>query len=103
MTLNDRKISRKSTFACFIDMKKAFDTVDRTLLWYKLQALGIRGEFLSAVQSFYTGVPCTVRVNSDNTPWFDVSSGVKQGCILSPTLFSIFINDVASKINDLKC
>ncbi|VDI32581.1 Hypothetical predicted protein, partial [Mytilus galloprovincialis] len=51
-TLNDTKISRKSTFACFIDRKKAFDTVNRTLLWYKLRKIGIRGKFLSAQQLY---------------------------------------------------
>ena len=100
-TLNDRKISRKQTFACFIDMKKAFDTVNRSLLWYKLRKLGIRCKFLNAVQSLYANVECTVRVNNDLTPWFDVSSGVRQGCILSPTLFSIYINDLAERINSL--
>ena len=101
--LNDRKISRKSTYVCFVDMKKAFDTVRRDLLWYKLQVMGIRGQFLNAVKSLYENVQCTVRVNSLLSPWFDVSAGVKQGCILSPTLFSVYINDLADRINSLQC
>lgn len=48
--LNDRKIARKSTYVCFVDMRKAFDTVKRDLLWYKLQVIGVRGKFLGANQ-----------------------------------------------------
>ncbi|VDI80950.1 Hypothetical predicted protein, partial [Mytilus galloprovincialis] len=43
--INDRKIARLSTFVCFVDMRKAFDTVQRNLLWYKLSNAGIRGKF----------------------------------------------------------
>ena len=101
--LNDRKISRKSSFVCFVDMRKAFDTVKHYLLWYKLQRAGVRGRFLSAIQSLYSDLRCTVRVNNDLTSWFDVEAGVKQGCILSPTLFSVYINDLTERINSLNC
>ena len=40
-----------------------------------------------------------VKVNNDLTDWFEIQNGVKQGCILSPTLFSMFINDLAEDIN----
>jgi hypothetical protein len=49
----------------------------------------------------YNEVKCTVRVNNDLTPWFNVEAGVKQGCILSPILFSVYINDLADRINSL--
>jgi hypothetical protein len=49
-----------------------------------------------SIQSLYNEVKCTVRVNNDLTPWFNVEAGVKQGCILFPTLFSIYINDFGS-------
>ena len=80
--LNDRKISKKSSYVCFVDTRKAFDTVEHNLLWYKLQRIGVRGKFLTAIQSLYNEVKCTVCVNNDLTPWFNVEAGVKQGCIL---------------------
>ena len=89
--INDRKISRLSTFVCFVDMRKAFDTVQRNLLWYKLSKAGVRGKFLSALQSLYDNVSCTVRVNDQFTPWFKVNAGVKQGCLIYPSLFAFYI------------
>ena len=51
----------------------------------------------------YNNVQCAVRVNNDLTPWFEVEAGVKQGCILLPTLFSVYINDLADRINAFNC
>lgn len=99
--ITNRKIERKSTFACFIDAKKAFDTVNREMLWYKLMVLGINGKFLKGLQSLYVDVRYAVKINGYMTDMFDVSLGVKQGCKLSPTLFSIYINDLADEINSL--
>ena len=56
------------------------------------QGFAIRGPFLSRLQSLYSQVSSCVWINEDLTKWFDINSGVKQGCILSPVLFSMFIN-----------
>ena len=100
--INKRKQQKQSTFVCFVDAKKAFDTVHRDCLWYKLMSLGIKGKILKAVQSLYTEVQCVVKVNDYVTPFFDVSHGVKQGCKLSPTLFSLYINDLANDIKQMR-
>ena len=96
--INNRKIKKQSTFICFVDFRKAFDTVDRSCLWYKLMKIGISGRILEAVQSLYDDVTCSVRVNNYLTEAFRVENGVKQGCKLSPTLFSIYLNDLAEDI-----
>ena len=101
--INSRKLSKQSTYVCFIDYKKAFDTVNRDLLWYKLMCIGITGRILDAIQSLYVNVQCTVKINDLFTPWFPVSTGLKQGCKISPTLFSVYINDLAQEINSLGC
>ena len=99
--INKRKLQKQSTYVCFVDAKKAFDTVQRDCLWYKLISLGVKGKILNAVQSLYTEVQCVVKVNDYLTPIIDVSQGVKQGCKLSPTLFSLYINDLAIEIKQM--
>ena len=99
--INRRKQQRKSTFVCFVDAKKAFDTVQRDCLWFKLIALGIDGKILKAVQSLYENVNCAIRINDYLTPFIEVRQGVKQGCKLSPTLFALYINDLAREIKNL--
>ena len=89
--LENRLNKKLSTFAAFIDFSKAYDRIDRELLWHKLSKIGISGRFLASLQSLYKNVECTVRVNGQQTDWFDVNWGLKQGCILSPMLFNLFI------------
>ena len=88
-------------YVCFVDAKKAFDTVQRDCLWYNLISVGIKGNILKAVQSLYTDVQFAVKVNDYLSPLFKVSQGVKQGCKLSPTLFSLYINDLANEIKQM--
>ena len=72
----------------FIDFSKASDRIDRALLWHKLEQFGISGDFLKTLQALYADVKCSVRVNYTITDLFNVSMGLKQGCILSPQLFN---------------
>ena len=89
-------VLRQSTFACFIDFKKA---VNRALLWHKMQfQFGVQGQFLSTVKALYENVTSFVKINDQFSEWFDVNSGVKQGCVLSPTLFSMFIYDLVDSV-----
>ncbi|MES9881007.1 MAG: reverse transcriptase family protein [Sedimenticola sp.] len=101
--INKRKFQKRSTFVCFVDAKKAFDRVQRDCLWYKLFSIGIHGKILNAIQSLYDSVTCAVKVNEYTTPFFDVSIGLKQGCKISPTLFSIYVNDLADRLKSLNC
>ena len=89
----------EDTYTCFVDFRKAFDTVDRELLWEKLMMYGITGNFLNCLKAMYQGYECSVEVNHQCTPYFSVDQGVKQGCLLSPSLFNLFINDVLSRLN----
>jgi hypothetical protein len=93
--IDTRKKKRQSTFCSFIDFKKAYDYINRDMLWKKMFNIGVKGKILTAVQSLYTSISSSVRVNMLNTEWFPVKSGLRQGCILSPLLFNMYINDLA--------
>ena len=58
-----RKLNRLSTYAAFIDFKKAYNSIDRFLLFSKLRDIGINGAMFQAVRFIYNNVQCCVRVN----------------------------------------
>ena len=98
--LRNRKEQGKDTFLAFIDFKKAFDTVERNLLFFKLAAIGINGKIYKAIASLYSNPMSRVVLEGFETEYFRCPIGVKQGDSLSPTLFSIFVNDLAMDIKD---
>ena len=96
--LRNRKSVGKSTFLSFIDFKKAFDSVDRSLLLHKLSKIGIVGNIYNAIASLYKDPKSRVIINEMATDWFECPIGVKQGDTISPTLFAIYINDLAEEL-----
>ena len=86
----------KKLYACFIDFKKAFDTVDHTGLLYKLKQCGIGDSMYNLIKTMYTSEKAnlSIKVGNKLTSKFKSLVGVKQGDPLSPTLFKIYINDI---------
>jgi len=77
-------------YIAFIDLTKAFDLVSRDGLFKALRKIGCPPKLLSLIQSFHTNMKGTVQFNGNLSEPFDICSGVKQGCVLAPTLFGIF-------------
>ena len=85
---------KKPIFACFVDFSKAFDSVSRPAMLYKLGEMGIKGNFLKLIQSMYIESNYIIKNNGEFSKQIISNMGVKQGCNLSPLLFNIFINDI---------
>ena len=79
--------------AAFIDFKQAYDTIPRQALWQHLQNIRMPAPFLAAIQGLYDGDEYVLK-DGDKTAGVHPTAGVKQGCPLSPLLFSLYINDV---------
>ena len=100
--IETRMKKKSDTFVAFIDFSKAYDRINRQLLWYKLSRLGISDQFIHVLKSLYSKVQCTAKINGFITDWFNVSVGLKQGCILSPVLFNAFMDDLVQMIREQK-
>ena len=78
----------------FIDLTKAFDSVNREGLYIVLGKLGCPQKLLNLIRSLYTGMIATVAYENEESKAFAINNGVKQGCVLAPVLFNIYFSHV---------
>ena len=90
---------RNLLFSCFVDFRKAFDRIPRQKLFEKLRKEGIKGRFLEIVMSMYSKDKSAVKINNKMTEAFPCYTGVKQGCMLSPTPFNLYLSDLPEFLN----
>ena len=93
--LIDKYLSgNKKLYLCFVDFKKAYDTVWRIGLLSKLQSYRISNRFINLLYSMYSKTKSSVQLQNGLTETFPSTIGLKQECNLSPVLFNLFVNDI---------
>ena len=88
----------RKLYVAFIDFEKAFDSISRKLLWPILVKNGVKGKLYRCIRSMYANVRARVRCGGQFTDYIRCTSGVKQGDVCSPVLFSLFINELAVEV-----
>lgn len=83
---------QSSLYLNFVDFEKAFDSVHRESLWKLLRLYGLPLKIINIIRILHEGFQCSVMVDKGQTEWFPVTSGLKQGCMLSPLLFLVAID-----------
>ena len=100
--LIDHYVNKKNNklFLCFVDFRKAFDKVDQSPLWKKLLTYGVNEKFMTLIRPIYSQVKSCVRSKYGITKFFKFTKGVRQGCLLSPLLFALFLNDLEDYLKE---
>ena len=85
----------KRIYCAFIDYRKAFDSIDRSILWQKLLSCGINEKMFIVIKDIYDKAKSCLMKDNMRSEYFMCSMGVRQGDNLSPLLFALFLNDFA--------
>ena len=93
-----QKRRKKAWYCAFLDIKRAYDVVWRDALWVRLWMCGVRGKMWRVIRKLYAKTESCVLVENQRTEWSRCDVGVRQGCVMSPNLFSLFINGMAEEI-----
>ena len=98
---SQQECSRTVTLA-FCDLAKAYDSVNRDLLYLKLRSVGLGGKVVQIIRSMFYNDCVRVRIQGGlSAPlWF--TRGVKQGCSLSPLLFSLYMSGLGAALHEEK-
>ena len=91
---------KKKLFAAFIDFRKAYDKVNRNLMLLKVQRMGIKGLFYRNIKQINASVSYLVKCHGGHLKPIISQYGLKQGGVLSPLLFNLYIDDIKKVFDD---
>jgi hypothetical protein len=97
-TILHHQQTKKPLYLAFIDIEKAYDKVDREILYSKLTELGLGQKDVQLFKDFYTNNKTKVKLQNWETEWIDADVGIKQGCNISPYLFLIYLLDLTEQL-----
>jgi len=89
-------------YVTFIDFEKAFDSVKREIMWPTLQEYGTPRKITQIIKILYDRFKCTISHKGKLSEFIELRSGVRQGCILSPTLFLLILDRVMKRMKGLR-
>lgn len=96
------KAARKDRYMAFLDIKAAYDQVDRKILWKKLALKGVPDNLIDVLKALFDSNASTVAVDGLQSAEFPLESGLLQGSPISPVLYSAFIDDLVADLNDMR-
>ena len=100
--INHAVENNESTVGIFLDLSKAFDTIDHNILMYKMEYYGFRGVVYDWFQSYLQNRKQYVNYNNYRSDFKNIICGVPQGSILGPLLFILYVNDIVNTSNVFK-
>ena len=96
------KLKGKNHMIISIDAEKAFDKIQYPFMIKTLQKAGIEGTYLNIIKGIYEKLTANIILNGEKLKAFPINSGTKKGCTLSPLLFNIVLEVLATAIRDEK-
>ena len=105
-SLIDKYISKgKNLYACFVDFKKAFDKINHMKLLYKLQKADVKGSVYNLLKDMYCNIKpkLSVKIGNCMSEPFESEIGLRQGDIMSPILFNLYVNDLIKEFGNKTC
>ena len=96
--IEGRKNSEGKLYLGFLDIEKAYDRVNRRQLCAVLEKVGLSEKIVNIVRSMYEDTKAKYRLGNLETDWVKSERGVRQGCVLSPTLFSLYTEELAVRL-----
>jgi hypothetical protein len=98
----EKKIEyNEETVMCFIDFAQAYDSVWRTGAWHIMEKYGIHAKLVRLIKNLYDTTMACVRLEGEETEWFEIETGFKQGCILSPISFNMVLDYIMKRLEKL--
>ena len=95
------RVFRQGLLAAHVDLCKVFDSVNRDALWRILGLRGVPPKLIDLMSELYSGTESAVRCGGTISDLFPVVTGVCQGCVLAPTLFSICMDCIFGRISQM--
>ena len=100
---NKYKSKKRAVYSVFVDFRKAFDSICRQALFYKLSTSGITGKFYNTLRNMYSTSKAHIKLSGHLSGEIPILKGTEQGHPLSPDLFKIFFKDLSPLLNFENC